>query len=48
MLLGIAALAGWFEEFTSVPALTLLVTRTGRALATAVKRVRSTAPQLNP
>jgi hypothetical protein len=48
VLLGIAALAGWFEEFTSVPALTVLVTRTGRALATAVKRVRSTAPQLNP
>ena len=48
VLLGIAALTGWFEEFTNVPALTVLVTRTGRALATAVKRIRSTAPQLNP
>jgi hypothetical protein len=42
VLLGVAALAGWFEEFTGVPALTELVTRTGRALPAAVQRVLDT------
>ena len=48
MLLGIAALAGWFEEFTPVRVLTTFVTRTGGRLPAAVDRVRGARAQLTP
>lgn len=46
VLLGVAAVAGWFEEFTTVRVLTELTKRTSRALPLAIERVRSTTHQL--
>jgi len=48
VLLGIAALAGWFEHFTNAQALTELVTRTGQALPGAVEQVLESARLLGP
>ena len=48
VLLGVAALAGWFEEFTGVQALTALVTATGAALPAAIQQVLKTPRQLTP
>jgi len=48
VLLGISALAGWFEEFTSTQALTELVTRTGNILPGAVDRVLESPRLLGP
>ena len=48
VLLGVAALAGWFEEFTGVRALTALVNRTGQALPGAIELMRSGPRLLGP
>jgi hypothetical protein len=40
VLLGVAALAGWFEQFTDARALTVLIQRAGRALPEAIERAR--------
>jgi hypothetical protein len=40
VLLGVAALAGWLEEFANVPAMEVLAARLGRELPGAVERAR--------
>jgi hypothetical protein len=40
VLLGVAALAGWLEEFANVPAMEVLTARLGRELPIAVERAR--------
>jgi hypothetical protein len=48
VLLGVAALTGWFEEFAGVQALTALVTATAQVLPAAVEQVLAAPRLLGP